>query len=200
MNLHTALCLWLCVAMAGCQPNGLSQTDGVSDAKALIGQEYLLVAAEGRLVEGSPCEFKGGGVVWENEEEKIGWADSVAVCRGIPVLVLSRTGGRASGSTYATLHSLPRWKIVAVQALPKVVNYAEEDLGSDPLELVGPASGQCSIGSADHVPSYVLLRWLGRKAVAGPPAVEAVWAVDAKGGRFVALEPRKVECDQLSMD
>lgn len=200
MTRHTVLSLVLSVTLGGCQPNGSTQIKDVSDAQALIGQEYLLSVAQGRFVESSPCEFMGGGVTWENEEEKIGWSDSVAVCRGIPVLVLSRAGGRSSGNTYAPALSLPRWKIVAVQALPKVINYAEDGLGPDPLELVGPAAGQCSVDSAGDAPAYVLLRWGGRDAVAGPPAIEAVWAVDAKRDKFVAVDASNVECEQLSMD
>ena len=200
MTRHTVLSLVLCVTLGGCQPNGSAQIKDVSDEQALIGKEYLLSGAQGRFVESSPCEFMGGGVTWENEEEKIGWSDSVAVCRGIPVLVLSKTRGRSSGDTYAPVLSLPRWKIVAVQALPKVINYAEDGLGHDPLELVGPAAGQCSVDFAGDAPAYVLLRWGGRDTVAGPPAIEAVWAVDAKLDRFITLDPRNVECEQLSMD
>lgn len=190
-----ALALTLCAALAGCRVSEPAPPVPVSDALALLGKRYVTAAAQGRLVEGSPCEFMGGGVVWENEDEKLGWSDAVAVCGGVPVLLIART--RKSD---APLISLPLWKIVAVKVLPKVSNYTEEDLGEDPLELISPTAGQCDVGLPGSPPAYVLLRWGGRDAVAGPPAIQAVWQLDVKNDRFVALDPSNVRCEQLSMN
>ncbi|CAN7204577.1 hypothetical protein [Acidovorax sp. LjRoot194] len=185
--------LALCCALAACQRTEEVPIAGVSDAQALLGKTYLSSAAQGRLVEGSPCDFMGASVEWENEPEKIGWSDAVAVCQGVPVLLIAKT--RKSN---APLLSFPLWEIVAVQVLPQVSNYAEEGLGDDPLELISPTAGQCDVGQSGSQPVYVLLRWGGRDTVAGPPGVEAVWMIDAANDRFVALDPRDVRCEQMT--
>jgi len=190
---YIVLTLALCGALTACLRGEQASSSGASDARALLGQTYLSSAAQGRLVEGSPCEFMGAGVEWENEPEKVGWSEAVAVCQGVPVLLIAKT--RKSNAPQL---SFPVWKIVAVQVLPQVSNYAEEGLGDDPLELISPTAGQCDVGQPGSQPVYVLLRWGGRDTVAGPPGVEAVWMIDAANDRFVALDPRDVHCEQMT--
>lgn len=196
-----ALTLAICAAVVACRPSEPPSSTAASDAQALVGKEYLVSAAQGRLVESSPCEFMSSGVLSENGKEQVGWFDGVAVCRGEPVLFLAKTrespllqdGGKP-------ILSLPHRRIVAVKALPKVANYSDEDLGADPLELIDPIAGQCSTELPGDPFFYVLVRWGGRDSVSGPPGIVEAWGVDVANQRFVPLDPRKFSCEQLSMD
>lgn len=190
-----------CAALAACRPAEQAPTIAISDAQALIGKEFLLSASRGTFVEGSPCDFVSSGAIWENGKEQIGWFDGVALCGGTPVLFLAKTREssllREGG---APLLSVPFRRIVATQALPQVANYREEGLGSDPLELIDPIAGQCRTDLPGDPFFYVLIRWGGRGMVAGPPGITAVWGIDIQNQRFVALDPHRFTCEQLSMD
>ncbi|MFN4119806.1 hypothetical protein [Acidovorax sp.] len=169
-------------------------------AEALIGQDYMVSAAQGRFVQGSPCEFVSGGVVWMAGKEQSGWFDAVAVCDNAPVLILAKNRASTLTQGDSPVVNLPWRKIVAVQALPPVGYFSNRDMGPDPLVLVDPVAGQCSTDLPDDPPVYVLLRWGGRRVATGAQGIEAVWSIDLQKERFVPIDPQHVECEQLSMD
>lgn len=202
MSNRTALALAFCAVLAACKPHDQPTPTAVSDAEALIGKEFLISASRGGFVKSSPCEFVSGSSILANGKDQVGWYDGVALCRGEPVLFLSRTRESPllkDGDT--PVLSLPHKKIVAVKALPRVFNYtAGEDGGKDPLELISPFPGQCRTDLPDDPYYYVLVRWGGQDSVSGSPGIVAVWGVDVANQRYVSLDPRRFSCEQVTMD